>query len=117
MIIGIGTDIIKIERIKKACEREAFLRHVYTEKEKEICKSPAMFAGNFAVKEAVSKTFGTGLAFKVNEIEVLRDEKGKPYVELYGKAKEIAKEKAIKSIYVSISDEDDVAVAFAVAEG
>lgn len=117
MIKGIGTDIIKIERIKKACEREAFLRHVYTEKEKEICKSPAMLAGNFAVKEAVSKSFGTGLAFKINEIEVLRDEKGKPFVNLYGKAKEMAVERGITSIFVSISDEDDVAVAFAVAEG
>ncbi len=117
MIIGIGTDIIKIDRIKKACEREAFLKHVYSEKEKEICKSPAMLAGNFAVKEAVSKAFGTGLAFKVNEIEVLRDEKGKPYVVLHNKAKEIATQKGVKNIFVSITDEDDLAVAFAVAEG
>ena len=48
---------------------------------------------------------------------VLRDEKGKPYVELHNKAAEIAKEKNVKSIFVSITDEDDVAVAFAVAEG
>ena len=52
----------------------------------------ARLAGNFAVKEAVAKVFGTGFrTFGPREIEVLRDELGKPHVMLYGKAEETAK--------------------------
>ena len=60
MIIGIGTDIIEIERIKKACSREAFLLRSFTMPEREFIAGRAeKAAGNFAVKEAVSKVFDT----------------------------------------------------------
>ncbi|MEG2350878.1 MAG: ACP synthase, partial [Hungatella sp.] len=54
MILGIGTDMIEIERIRKACEQEAFLMRIYTETEcRQAQGSASMLAGNFAVKEAV----------------------------------------------------------------
>ena len=54
MIVGIGTDLIEIERIKKACEKEAFLVRVYTEEERRQAGGNASrLAGDFAVKEAV----------------------------------------------------------------
>ena len=60
MIVGIGTDLIEIERIKKACEKEAFLVRVYTEEERRQAGGKvSRLAGDFAVKEAVSKVFGT----------------------------------------------------------
>ncbi|MGN0382681.1 MAG: holo-ACP synthase [Eubacterium sp.] len=119
MIIGIGNDMIEIERVKKACEKEAFLSRYYTTAEIELCRqSPRRAAGNFAVKEAVSKCFGTGFrGFAMREIEVLRDELGAPYVNLYGNAKNKATEMNIAKIYVSITNTDEYAVAMAVAEG
>ena len=83
--------------MKKACEKEAFLSRVYTERERRQAGGKAsVLAGDFAVKEAVAKVFGTGFRdFMPGDIEVLRDELGKPYVNLYGRAGETAEEKGI----------------------
>lgn len=118
MIVGVGTDIIEIDRIRKACEKEAFLLRTYTELERQQADgSASMFAGDFAVKEAVSKCFGTGFAgVAPDEIEALRDEFGKPYAVLHGRAIELAKKLNISRIHVSISDTKEIAIAFAVAE-
>ena len=119
MIIGVGPDIIEIERIRKACEKEAFLLRAYTEEERRQAGGRiSRLAGNFAVKEAVSKVFGTGFReFGLTEIEVLRDELGKPYVTLYGGARKLADELGIARLHVSITNSDAVAIAFAVGEG
>ena len=92
MIIGIGTDLIEIERIKKACVKEAFLLRSFTLEERRCIEGrPERAAGNFAVKEAVSKVMGTGFrGMGLNEIEVLRDDLGKPYINLYGRARQKA---------------------------
>lgn len=77
-----------------------------------------MLAGTFAVKEAVSKVFGTGFrTFLPQDVEVLRDEFGKPYVRLYGNAKVLAGKKGIRRLEVSISNTAEHAMAFAVGEG
>ena len=119
MIRGIGNDIIKIERVKKASQSEAFMRRVYTSREQERFQHiPASLAGNFAVKEAVAKMLGTGFCgFGPADIEVLRDELGRPYVNLYKVAKEKADELGIVRIHVSISNTKETAVAVAVGEG
>lgn len=117
MIYGVGTDIIEMDRVKKACEKEAFLRKIFTSAERDmILMDLKKAAGNFAVKEAVVKMFGTGFR-KVTpkDIEVLRDEAGKPYVNLYHAAKEIADANHIV-IHVSISNTKDYATAFVVGE-
>jgi holo-[acyl-carrier protein] synthase len=118
MIYGIGNDIIEIKRIKKACEKEAFLRRVYTENEMLQSNMRASYlAGCFAVKEAVSKSFGTGVRnFRLNEIEVLRDKLGKPYVCLTGNAKKIADSLGIMSIHAAITNTKELAAATVVAE-
>lgn len=119
MIVGIGTDLIEIERVAKACKKHAFVMRCFSFQEQNIIKEhPQTAAGNFAVKEAVSKTFGTGMSgFELTDIEVLRDERGKPYVNLYGNAKRIADGLGITRIEVSISNTKDYATAYAVAEG
>lgn len=119
MLTGVGCDLIEIERMKKACEKEAFLLRVYTENERRQADGRlSVLAGTFAVKEAVAKVLGTGFrTFMPEDVEVLRDELGKPYVILHAKAKEIAEEKKIKRIEVAISDTREFVMAFAVGEG
>ena len=118
MIVGIGNDIVEISRFETIVERESVLHKMFSEREVILGgKRPSFFAGSFAVKESLSKAFGTGIrGFRLNEIEVLRDDMGKPYVELQGRAKELAVALGIDSIYVSISDTKQLAAAVAVAE-
>lgn len=119
MVIGVGTDLIEIERIKKACRKKAFLSYIYTAEEcRQAKESYSRLAGNFAVKEAVAKVFGTGFyCFKPIDVEVLRDQRGKPYVQLYGGARVLQEELGIVRFHVSISNTADYAVAFVVGEG
>lgn len=119
MIIGVGCDLIELERVKKACEKEAFLSRVYTKEERRQADGRvSTLAGTFAVKEAAAKVLGTGFrTFMPIDVEVLRDELGKPYVVLYGNAKKLAEEKKIRRIEVSISNTKEHAMAFAVGEG
>ena len=118
MIKGIGTDLIEIKRIKKACGKQSFLVRCFTDKELDLIGTDYdKAAGNFAVKEAVAKVLGTGFSgIRPIEIEVLRDEKGKPFVCLSGGAEKIAGELGIKRIHVSITDTEEYAAAFAIGE-
>lgn len=119
LIIGIGVDLIEVERVVRACERERFQEKCFTKREIELIQEDKRKASdNFAVKEAVVKMFGTGFReIAVNEIEVLRDELGCPYVELYGKALELAKKRGVYKIHVSITNTDRYSNAFVVGEG
>lgn len=118
MIVGIGNDIIEVERVEKAVKKESFLTRYFTKAEVESSKGRAQFlAGNFCVKESVAKAFGTGFReFGPIDIEVLRDENGRAYVKLYGEAKSIADSMGVKTIHVSISNLKKLASAFVVLE-
>ena len=114
-IIGIGTDIADVERILKAVQKVSFLNKCYTDSEQKLIeKRKRSAACNFAGKEAVVKAFGTGLL--PSDIEILRNEKGAPYVNLYGKAKEISDKLGIDKIHISLSDTKESAIAYVVAE-
>lgn len=121
MIIGIGTDIIEIDRIETAVKRtKNFINKVFTEKEIKIFETRGfkseVIAGNFAAKEAVSKAVGTGFrSFGLKDIEILRDEFGKPVVNLSNKVYEVLKRKDL-NIYVSISHNRTNAIAYAIME-
>jgi len=82
MINGIGIDIIEIERIEKLLnDKPNFLERNFTESERKLNLKPETVAGNFAAKEAFAKASGTGFrGFGLIDIEVLRDELGKPYI-------------------------------------
>ena len=123
MIYGIGTDIIEVDRIRKFINKgEAFKDRVFTKKEMEYSDShrdPAPFyAARFAAKEAFVKALGTGFIDGIwfDQIEVYHVEQGKPEIRLSGKAKEVADEKEIKKIFISISHVKDWANAVAVLE-
>lgn len=88
MIYGIGTDIIEVSRIDANIIKhgQKFLDKVFTKEEQRYCKSfrqsSRNFAGRFAAKEAVVKSFGTGLTEGLNwlDIEILNDPQGKPFL-------------------------------------
>ena len=118
MILGIGTDIIEIKRIRDVLENTNFCKRFFSKKENEYFLkknyNPQTIAGNFAAKEAFSKALGTGFrGFQLNEIEVLRDELGKPYIVPLGKVKELLGE---KKVMVSISHCDEYAVSYVIIE-
>ncbi|MBE5963796.1 MAG: holo-ACP synthase [Lachnospiraceae bacterium] len=118
MILGLGNDIIEIQRVKRACNTAGFLTRCFTNKELECFgENYTSLAGNYAVKEAVAKAFGTGFrSFGLIDIEVLRDELGKPYVCLYGKALEMKNEMQVDNIHISISNLKDLVSAVAILE-
>ncbi len=121
MIIGVGVDIVQVDRIQKNIEKQKFIDKVYTDKEKEYLikrkLNPQTAAGLFAAKEAVSKALGTGISgFNITDIEILKDEFNKPEIMLHNNALKISKDKGIDKINISISHEKDYAIAFAVAE-
>jgi holo-[acyl-carrier protein] synthase len=100
---------------------DPFIRHTFTEKEIRLAllrSDPlSFFATRFAGKEAVFKALNiTGEDVRLSEIEILSQENGRPYVSLYGSAKETAKALGINNMHLSLSYEDHYAIAFAVAE-
>ncbi len=76
----VGTDIIRISRIEKSLANEHFIESVFTANEISYCKKAENFAGLFAGKEAYLKALGTGINRRLNTIEILHNENGKPYL-------------------------------------
>ncbi len=118
MIKGIGTDIISIKRVQGVVDRqgERFLNQTFTEKERAHCdkhkESTRNYAGRFAAKEAVVKAIGTGFGtISFQDIEILNDENGKPYL--------VPSENLLKildgyDMHISISHCEEYATAMAV---
>ncbi len=123
MIKGFGIDIIEIKRVEKTISRwPNFTKRIFTANERRYClrkpRPHIHFALRFAAKEAVAKALGTGLnGLSWQEIEILRNKKERPKVILKGKAQEMAREKEIKEVLVSLSFTRENAVASAIALG
>lgn len=118
MIIGIGTDIIEIDRVKKLLRKGEFINRFFTEGERDylINKKPESTAGYFCAKEAVVKALGTGfMGFKWTDVEIVKVN-SVPGAILHGMALKIANEKGVKHINLSISHCRTYAVATAVME-
>jgi hydroxyethylthiazole kinase-like uncharacterized protein yjeF len=122
MVVGIGIDIVEIKRISDAVNKNnRFLQKVFTSDELKYLGEKKFrvqsLAGGFAAKEAIAKALGTGFrGFGLQDIQVLRDELGKPIVTLKGKAKCIAEAKGDYKIHLSISHSDNNAIAYAMLE-
>ena len=127
MIKGIGIDSVEQDRISRILSKYG---HKFQEKilgpeeKKEIEIKSNQFqkvrylSNNFACKEALSKILGLGLSGGVSfkDIQILRDPKGKPYINLSGKTKKICKSLDIQNIYVSITDTANLSTAFVIGE-
>lgn len=119
MIVGIGNDIIEIERIEKAISKESFKNKVYTQRELENIEKRGdrveTYAGIFSAKEAISKAIGTGVReFSLTDLEILNDDLGKPYVVVSERLDKIIKSKKENyQIEISISHSKKYATAVA----
>jgi len=124
LIFGIGTDIVKIQRIESGLERwsDKFARrilHKHELVEYENAVKPAIFlAKRFAAKEATAKAFGTGFrqGLILSNIEIGHDRLGKPLLRFHGKASELVEKNKIVASHLSISDERDFVIAYVVLE-
>lgn len=119
MIIGIGNDIVEIERVKRAVNSEHFKRRVFTDFEISYCESrgkssAASYAARFAAKEAFFKAMGTGINTDLTEVEVRNNSLGQPEIFLYGKARFLAEEKCAAQIFLSLSHSREYATAVVV---
>lgn len=122
----LGTDIVEVERIKSALSNGngRFSERVFTSNEVAYCESKnaskyQSYAARFAAKEAVSKAFGTGIGehASFNEIEILNDGLGKPFVKLYGKTKVYFDSLGATGISITLSHCKEYAVAYVAIYG
>ena len=121
-IFGIGSDLVNIKRIQGILKRNRnFKNRVFSKKEIVIGSKKNnqsnYFAKRFAAKEAFSKALGTGIAkgIKFNEIVILNEKNGKPFIKLLNNTKKVVSKKIKKKKYkisLSIADEKNYAVAF-----
>jgi holo-[acyl-carrier protein] synthase len=112
--VYIGIDLVEVKRIEALFSRnESFLSRIYTPKEVEYCQHKKNkfqhLAARFATKEAVIKALGGGAGWR--DIELLNDPTGRPYLQLYGRAKKRADAKGISNCEVSVTHTKDYAIA------
>jgi holo-[acyl-carrier protein] synthase len=124
LIIGLGVDIAEVSRIKAAIERhgQPFLRRVFTPNEIEYCErfknKYERYAGRFAAKEAAMKALGTGWRRGVRwiDLEVVRQQSGRPTMVLAGEAAKIAAALGVRRISISITHTEAEALAQVILE-
>ena len=127
MIQGIGIDSVDKIRVSEIFSKygERFHEKILSHDErKEIVMKLTdsskirYLSNNFAGKEALSKVLGLGISegISLKEIEVLRNSKGKPYINLLGRTKEIAMSLNIQKLMISITDTQDISTAFVIGE-
>ena len=119
MKITVGTDIVEIERIKKILAEKPFLARYFSEDEQaeyyQRGEKTEYIAGSFCAKESFSKAVGTGVrGFELREVQVLRDDLGKPHLTLTGNAKTLAEAQGL-AFDVSISHTKEYATAVVIA--
>lgn len=125
MVLGLGTDLIEIERIEASIDRfgERFLERLFTPGEIAYClrkkaNAAESFAARFAAKEATAKALGTGISRGVSwkEIEVRREAGQRPTLHLSGRAARTAEVIGMKYIHLSLAHSRDMAIAVVVLE-
>ena len=124
MIYGVGTDIVEISRITKMKSLSSFSKKILSSNELEIAsqykndKLIKYLAKQFAAKEAISKAFGTGLRKPIlmKDIEIMRDKIGKPYLHPLAGVKKTIIDLGITKSHVSLADESEYVIAFAILE-
>jgi len=125
MIVGIGIDLVKNERIETAVERwkDRFLKRIFTPLERDYAFAFALpyphLSGRFAVKEALLKAMGTGFSKGIRwaEIEILNNSQGRPEVRATGRVQELLKEQNVTQIHVSITHEAEYSIGQVILTG
>lgn len=121
MILGIGTDIFEVARLKRTMEKDpSFIESVFTQTEINYChprkRKEQNYAARYAAKEALMKALGTGWrdGIKFTDIEIENNKLGKPEMFLTGIAKRVADKLGVKSIHLSMSHTNEIANAFVI---
>jgi len=123
MIFGIGVDIMNISRIQALSPDwdDSFFVKTFTKNERRqavLTADPSRyFAGRFSGKEAVFKSLEVSSdVFRLNEVEIINDDEGRPCVSMFGKVKQTAKEKGIGKVFISLSNDGNTVIAFVISE-
>ena len=124
MIFGIGTDIVEVERIKNLSSISKFAKKILSQNELNFFNSlnkdqkVYFLSKQFAAKEAISKALGTGIRHEasLNNIEILRDEKGKPFFNAINELSVHMSDLGITKTHVSLADESNYAIAMVILE-
>jgi holo-[acyl-carrier protein] synthase len=116
MIVGVGIDVVDVERFMKTLERTPGLRdRVFTPT--EAVKPPASLAARFAAKEALAKALGAPAGMQWHDAEVQTDESGRPWLEIKGTVADQAGRLGVQSLHLSLSHDAGIASAVVVLEG
>lgn len=125
MIIGIGSDLVEINRIEQMLKRfpKRFLERVFSEHERHIAQmklNPAAYlAKRFSAKEAFLKAIGLGLREGISwpDIGVVNDAMGRPHFQIQGRAHVVLQSLGATRIHLSLTDTQSLAMAYVVIEG
>jgi holo-[acyl-carrier protein] synthase len=124
MILGTGIDMLRVERMERALDRwgDRILHRVFTREEAAYCerrkRKAQSYAGRFAAKEAVMKALGTGWrgGVRFRDIEVVR-RGGPPTIELHGLVADLARERGVRRLHLSLTHEGGYSMAQVILEG
>jgi holo-[acyl-carrier protein] synthase len=115
MIIGIGVDLVDINRFEKSIsETPKLLDRLFTEAEKN--QSLQSLAARFAAKEALMKAVGRASGLSFSEVSIIKDDFGKPSFELAGKSLATIESRGISNLQLSLSHDGGMAIAYVIAE-
>jgi holo-[acyl-carrier protein] synthase len=125
MIIGIGMDLVEVERVGRLLSRHPLRAQarLFTSGEVDHCmtsrNSAESFAARFAAKEAVFKALGTGWASGAawREVEIVSDEVGAPHLRLHGETDRMASARGVRRLHVTLTHTRELAGAYVVLEG
>jgi holo-[acyl-carrier protein] synthase len=122
-ILGIGIDLIQVDRMNRWVGQRGLVERFFHPKELEDSRAKgssiaASLAVRYAAKEALGKAMGVGLKhFKLRDVQVVNDPRGKPEILLHGQAVKTFREFGGKRIHLSLTHELDNAIAMIVIEG
>lgn len=125
MIIGVGMDLVEVERVRSLLARHAgrAARRLFTDMEVEYCRrsrnDAESYAARFAAKEAVFKALGTGWGGGTawRDVEVVVDSAGAPRLRLHGTTLRLARERGVQNAHVTLTHTRDLAGAYVILEG
>ncbi|WP_420368989.1 holo-ACP synthase [Curtobacterium sp. L1-20] len=121
MIIGIGVDVVDLERFERVLDRTPAVRtRLFTPSELVRDGEPravASLAARFAAKEALIKAFGSSAGLSWQDLEVVSDDQRNPSLTLHAEAERVAAARGVRSVHLSLSHDGGIATAFVVLEG
>ena len=115
MILGVGIDVVDVERFTRTLQRSPRLRdRLFTDTEQQL--PPASLAARFAAKEALAKALGAPVGLHWRDAEVHRGEDGRPHLTMQGTVEKRATELGVRRTHVSLSHDAGIASAVVLVE-